>query len=136
VPAVGRWLPAELRIREIAEGEHLRGFRIVKVATPDDPDLPLSFRSHHAEGLEPRRQQTQHAALHTAISCWRSGESAARLAKRFPKLGSYVAVVDLEAGHGFNYLNPEDEIDPEHLTIWGDSAALAAAVADIVPVDF
>jgi hypothetical protein len=124
-----------LVIHEVAPEQCLDGFHTVQVATLDDPALPASFRSHYEEGLEPRYRQTQHAATHMAVSFWRDEEICRVLAKRFwPKHGTHIARVCLTFGHGFDYLDPSLETDPEHLTIWGNPDRLAAAAIAIVPV--
>lgn len=125
----------QISVFEVAPEECVRGFRTVKVSTLDDPNLWRSFRSHYEEGSKPRYRETQHAALHMAVSFWRTRETAIRLAENFfPKHGEHVAQVVLTFGHGFDYLDPAMELDPEHLTVWGGAARLAAAAVDIVPV--
>jgi hypothetical protein len=124
-----------LRLREVGPEQVLDCFRTIKVAVLDDLDLPLSFRSHYEEGIGPRYQQTQHAALHMAVSFWREQEIAVMLAKRYPKHGAHVARLMLTFGHGINYLDPQDETNPQHLTIWASPQALAASVVGIVPVE-
>jgi len=53
--------------------------------------MTRSYRSRFAptmrSGCTPGYQQTQHAALHMAVSFWRRQEAAIELAKRFPKHG-------------------------------------------------
>lgn len=127
-------IPPQLLLREVSPEQYLRGFRTVKVGEPDHPDLPDSFRSHYEEGVEPRYRQTQHAALHMAVSFWRNQETARILAKRYPKHGNFIATVEFPWGQGIDYLDPSMETDPEHLTVWGSPEALAAAVVAIVPV--
>lgn len=107
----------------------------MKVAGLDDPDLWRSFRSHYEEDLPPRYQQTQHAALHMAVSFWRTESTARAVAQKFPRHGSHIARVELQHGAGFNYLDPDVELNPQHLTIWGAAETLAAAAVDIVPVE-
>jgi hypothetical protein len=123
-----------LLIHEVAPEQCIYAFHTIKVATLNDPALPDSFRSHYEEGLEPRYRQAQHAATHMAVSFWRDEETCRVLAKRFPKHGTHIARVCLTFGHGFDYLDPSLETDPQHLTVWGDPARLASAVVDIVPV--
>jgi hypothetical protein len=125
----------QLLIRQIEAGERIEAFRTVRVADVRHPDLPLSFRSHYEEGLAPRFQQTQHAALHMAVSFWRTEEQALAVARQFfPKHGEYLARAVLSGGQGFDYLDPRGERHPEHLTVWGDPARLAQAVVDITPI--
>jgi hypothetical protein len=64
-----------LQIHEVGDGECIVGYHTIRVASADDPALPESFGSHFAEGLRPRYQQTQHAAIHMAVSFWRTEDS-------------------------------------------------------------
>jgi len=68
----------QLLLMEIAPGERIEAFRTVRTGDPLDPELPASFRSHHAAGMEPRYQEAQHAALHMAVSFWRDAETLTR----------------------------------------------------------
>lgn len=124
-----------LVLHEVAPEQCIEGFHTVKVATLDDPALPDSFRSHYEEGLKPRYHQTQHAAIHMAVSFWRDEEMCRVLAKSYPQHGSHIARVHLTSGNGFNYLDPSLEMNPRHLTVWGGPGRLAAAVVAIVPVE-
>jgi hypothetical protein len=126
--------PSTLLIQEISPGDCLVGFRTVRLGEIGHPDLWKSFRSHYEEGLEPRYQQTQHAALHFAVSFWRDRDVALALAKRFPSHGNYLARVLLRALQGFNFLDQSAEYNPMHLTIWGQPVRLAEAVVDIIPI--
>ncbi len=134
VPRTPVTFPSALEVREIRPEECVRGFRTVRVGQLGHPDLRLSFRSHYEEDLDPRYQQTQHAALHMAVSFWRDRETAIALARRFPDHGGYIAEIMLTSLQGFNVLDQSAEHNPRHLTIWGQSARLAAAVVDILPV--
>lgn len=129
-----------LVIHEVAPEECIVIYRTVRVADPDDPDLPLSLRSHREEGLAPRYREMQHAVLSTAISTWRALETANYFANRYRdkrgnrKHGDFLAQLVLTYGRGFDYLDRAIEPHPEHMAVWGDPAALARAVVDIVPV--
>jgi hypothetical protein len=125
----------QLLIREIRPEERLLGFRVVKVGDVDDPDLPLSFQSHHDEGLHPRYEETEHAALHVAISFWRTPEPALALGRRFPKHGRYLAKAALTYGLGFDCLDQSAEVNPQHLAVWGSPERLAEAVVEINPIE-
>lgn len=129
------WIAPQLVVRQIEPELYLEAFHTVRVGEIDHPDLSLSFRSHYEEDLAPRFRQTQHAALHMAVSFWRNQEKCWGIAnKYFPKHGEYIARVVLPFSHGIDYLDPAAELDPEHLTIWSQPETLARAVVDIVPV--
>jgi len=76
---------AELRLCTLNPGESLEGFRAVGVSEPDDPDLASYFRSHYEEGMEPRYEQVQHAAMHMAVSMWRERVVVVRLRLQLPR---------------------------------------------------
>lgn len=122
-------------LREIDAAASIEAFRTVRVGEVDDPALRDSFRSHYEEGLEPRFQQTQHAALHYAVSMWRDAAVATAVARRYSKLGTFLARVVLTHGQGFNYLDPSVEPNPKHLTVWGAPDNLARAVVDIARIE-
>ncbi len=112
----------------------LIGFRAVKVASLEHPDLWRSFRSHYEEGKAPRYQQSQHAAMHMAVSFWRSIDAARNLVQALPQLGDYIAEVWLPYGLGINYLDPAQERTPGHMTIWSQAVQLAKCAVSIVSV--
>jgi hypothetical protein len=57
---------------------------------------------------------------------------AVGFARRFDKLGRYVARLRLEAGRGYNFAQTGH---PAHLTVWGHPNKLLQSVVDISPVD-
>jgi hypothetical protein len=126
---------APLIVRSIAPDEQIEAFRAVHVADPADADLPLSFRSHYETPLKPQPLETDRTALYMAVSFWLAPEPIIALARRLPKLGRFLARVDLGYGSGFDYLDRTLERNPQHLTIWGAREKLAGAVVDIVPID-
>ena len=126
--------PPDLLVHQIPDGERIVGFRAVHVPSRSDPALEESFRSHYEMRLTPQPAEDQHAAIFMAVSLWRRGEIVVRLSRKYSKFGSYVARVELGHGSGFDYLDPELELNPQHLTIWGTKAQLAHAVVDILPI--
>lgn len=126
--------PPVLAISQIPPGETVEGFRAVHVPTPQDPDLPLSLCSHYEMRLGAQPAEEQHAAIYMAVSLWTSKEIVAKLARRHAKFGQWVARLELVHGHGFDRLDPALELNPKHLTVWGDRDQLARTVVDIVPV--
>lgn len=127
--------PSSLLIHEIAGSDCIEAFRVVRVGARGDPRLSESFESHYETGMAPRYEETQHAAIHMAVSLWREPEPAIAIAREYPKVGGHLARVQLRAGNGFNYLDPLAERSPKHLTVWGAPERLAQAVVDIVPID-
>ena len=127
--------PRELFVRQVERDETIEAFRAVEVPDTDDPDLPLSFRSHYEVGLAPQPAENQHAAIYMAVSFWTDSDIVIGLAQRFSKLGRYLARLELVYGYGFDRLDPSAETNRQHLTIWGTRERLAQVVVDIVPID-
>ncbi len=46
-------IASSLQIHEVAPEQIIVAHHTIKVAAPDDPELPDSFRSHYEEGLKP-----------------------------------------------------------------------------------
>jgi hypothetical protein len=90
--------------------------------------LSTPLRSNYELGQEPRRVERSSTVIHMGISTY-LGEGAARgTAQRFPKLGDFVARLDLTSGRGFNFAQTGH---PGHLTVWGDPFKLHDVIGDI-----
>ncbi|MGH2764002.1 MAG: hypothetical protein ACRDL4_06310 [Thermoleophilaceae bacterium] len=126
--------PLNLPIQQIGPDEQIEAFRAVHVASVDDSELELSFRSHYELGLKPQPAERQHAAIYMALSLWLDPEIIEGLARRFPVIGSHIARVQLAYGAGLDRLDPSAERNPQHLTIWGTRESFPPMVADIYPV--
>lgn len=124
-----------LLLHEIPEGEVFVGYRAVEVADRFDVAIEQSFRSHYEKRLPRQPPERRHAAIYVGISLWKQESIIMKLARRHPKLGRFVARLELPHGLGFDYLDPAAERNPQHLSIWGTRADLANAVIDIVPID-
>jgi hypothetical protein len=123
--------PRQLTVYGLEQGMMLRVYRIVRAGVADDPVMLDSFRSHFALGAEPRRVERRSAVLHMGISVYTDVQVARGTAKRFPRLGNFIAHVDLDASMGSDYAHTGH---PLHLTLWADPIKLRAAVIDIEPV--
>lgn len=120
-------------------------FRFVRVDNQNNAALIEDFRSDAARGKTPRGRSaalpghidgmSAFRTLDLARERWRDIASLAR--RTLPagpvRVGEHIAEVALTAGAGFAC---EDLEHPSgHLTIWGDPAALARAVLDILPAE-
>ncbi|MDQ3768039.1 MAG: hypothetical protein M3370_00955 [Actinomycetota bacterium] len=123
--------PRQVTVYGIDQGVTMRVYRIVRTEIVDDPMMLNSFRSHFALGEEPRRVERQSALMHMGISVYTDPSVARGTAERFPKLGDYIAEVNIDATMGVDYARTGH---PLHLTLWADPVKLCAAVADIEPV--
>lgn len=66
-----------------------------------------------------------------ALSMYRSQDQARKTARQWPKIGQYVAELELVSGKGFNIA---DTGHPGHVSVWGDPLELRECIVDIVPV--
>jgi hypothetical protein len=123
--------PPTLRVCECRPGTWFEAYRIVRSDAREDPALLNCFRSNFDLCREPRRAERSSAVIHMGISMYMTPSAAIETAQAFPKLGSYVAFLRLEHGHGFNWARTGPDC---HLTIWGDPVKLVEAVVDIRPV--
>jgi hypothetical protein len=121
----------QLVVHEIADGITLELFRIVRGDDMEQPGLVESFRSHYELGLPPRRAERRAAVIHMGLSTYRTVSQARGTAARFPRIGTHLARLRLEAGRGLNFA---DTGHPGHVTVWGDPLMLASSVVDIEPV--
>ncbi len=112
-------------------GPLLQPYRIVRSDQPDDPVFINSFRSNYDLGSPPRLVEDSAAVIHMGISMYLDRRVAEETARRFRKLGDYLARVDLRSGFGFNYAVTGHK---SHLTIWGDPVKLSTAVVDVYTV--
>jgi len=102
-------------------------FRVLRgaQATRDD------FLSDAARRKRPRGTASQVLIRHQGFSVWRTEEQARAVARRFLRLGTHIAEVDLP--DGATVLPFRETAD--HLTAFGDPDAFVHAVVRIVPVN-
>ena len=117
--------------------QRFEAYRAVHVPDRDDPALAHSFRSHYEMGLRPQPLEEDRTSIYMAVSFWRDDRKVVHFARKvgLEKFGRYLARLELGYGFGFEFLDPELERNPRHLTIWGTRDKLAQAVVDIVPID-
>jgi hypothetical protein len=103
----------------------------MKSADPNAVAFLHSLRSNYELGKPPRKGSVEErrTIIHTGISMFKTREVAADMARRWPKLGDYVARVELDTKNGFNYV--DDDGPNGHMTIWGRPPQLALVIADI-----
>jgi hypothetical protein len=123
----------ELEPIELADGEELRVFRIVRTRDMDAAEFVDSFRSHAELGLPPRRgtPAESHPQIHEGVSVFESRQAAIETARRFPRIGSFVAELRIKPDSGIRYLRWGAR---GHLTLWGDAVKLALTAVDTMAV--
>ena len=106
-------------------------FRIVRSDDFEDPAFLDSLRSHYELSEEPRKVEREWTVIHMGISVYINPAQAAATAERWPRIGTYVARIELRPGHGFNIARTGF---PGHLTLWGEPVKLRDATTDIESV--
>ena len=102
--------------------------RVVRTNPPTQAD----FTSNQARGAAPRGAEVQQPELHSGLSVHDNARTAVETALRFRQIGGYLAVVRVSVG-GTTRLSKT--LGAGHYTLWGDPAALLAAVVAVVPVE-
>jgi hypothetical protein len=117
---------------EVAEGEELIVYRVVRTADEEDPAFEDSFKSHAELGLPPRGPEAAHPVIYEGISAYENQEAAIKTAHAYPKIGDFVAELRITAETGVLYLRwgPVG-----HLTLWAEPLTLMGTVADTIPVE-
>jgi hypothetical protein len=123
--------PPQVTVYALRSGEPLVAYRIVRSEHREDPVFIESFRSHYELHTEPRRVERSSSVIHMGISMYLDEGVARKTAQTFPKIGNWVARLELTHGQGFNYAHTGPRL---HLTIWGDPVKLSRAAVDISPV--
>ncbi len=91
-----------------------------------------SLRSHYERDLPPRGYERRLAVIHMGLSVFSSQEAARAIALRWPKIGRFLAEMQLQPGSGFCLA---DTGRPGHFTLWGRPLQLLDAIVDIVHVE-
>jgi hypothetical protein len=120
-----------LSVHELGDEQPLTVFRIVTSDERGGRELLDALRSHYELGSEPRRVERRSPVLHMGISVFTERTIAAGVARRWPRLGRFIARLELGDGVAVNYA---DTGGPGHLTLWGDPVKLRDAIADIEPI--
>jgi len=102
-------------------------FRIVRT----NPATAQDFLSDKARGIPPRNDEPLTLHVWDGISVYRTFGQAARKARDYPFLGSYIAEVDIT---GRADVRVEKTFGRGHHTVWGTPDVLLACVVSIVSV--
>ena len=94
----------------------------------NDPAFLNSLRSHYELSKEPRRVERRWTVMHMGISAYWTSERASETALTWPKLGDYIARLQLHPSMGFNYAHTGHA---GHLTLWGDPVKLCDVATDV-----
>lgn len=117
---------------ELGDDEELVVFRIVKLGDPAAEGYVESFLSHAVLGLPPRRDERDVPLIYEGISVYDTREAAVETARRFPRIGGYVAELRIRADTGATYARGGPR---GHLTLWGDPLMLSGATVDTIRID-
>jgi hypothetical protein len=119
---------SRVSVLEIAPGPGIEVFRIVRSGNTEDPVFLNSLRSHYELSKEPRKVERRWTIMHMGISVYWTSERATETALTWPKLGCYIACLELSPDMGFNYAHTGHA---GHLTLWADPVKLRDVATDI-----
>jgi hypothetical protein len=83
------------------------------------------WRSHYELGEEPRRFEIRNALTHFGVSMFDRPENARRLAQRWPRLGLFIAEIELGGELGIWFAETGSV---GHFTVWGRPTELQRCV--------
>jgi len=101
--------------------------RIVKTSAPTAQDFTPVVARGLAVRLPPELERFQ-----SGLSAYRTLRQAAAKARRYPSLGSYIAVLDVP--HRTTIHTERTTQQRGHYTVWGDAGNLLSCVVAVVPV--
>lgn len=107
-------------------------YRIVQDVQRGDPAMLDALRSNYERGARPRGIEVELALIHFGLSMYLAREMATATARRWPRLGSHLAEIELVPSSGSCWAHTGQ---PGHITVWGRPPQLLACVADILPVE-
>jgi hypothetical protein len=97
-----------------------------------NPPTLEDFTSHAALGRQPRKVAPEMARLLHGLSVEHSEAGAREQALRLPRLGQFIAKLDLPVGGPVTW--DQTTKRPGHHTLWGEPAVIARYVVAVVPV--
>ena len=105
-----------------------RFYRIVKT----NPPLLDDFLSNQGRGIRPLDTKSLTLWVWTGISVYATSSQARRMARRYPRHGTLMAVLEIEPGAP---VQAERTLStPGHHTLWGEPADLLARVIAVEPL--
>lgn len=115
----------------LSQGDDEQPPRVVFRIVRSDPPTENDFRSRAGLGLGLLVDTALGRELHEGLSVLSSEAEARSLAKEFPSLGRFVAVLRVPEGARLERTLRR----AGHWTIWADAQLLLDSVAVVVPVD-
>lgn len=104
-------------------------YRVVRT----DPPTVAEFRSHEARGHRlPPGAPEETRRLWSGISVYETAERARQTALDYPRLGTYIAVLDIPEEGPIGAERTTNSLG--HYTLWGDAVTMLACVVAVRPV--
>jgi hypothetical protein len=103
-------------------------YRIVRT----DPPTEADFLSFHALGRPLRNPTPETRRMWEGVSVQSTQESARSLTALSPRLGQFIAVMDVAPGGPIRFEQTTRVVT--HYTLWGTPAAMLATVRSVVAV--
>jgi hypothetical protein len=105
-------------------------YRIVKDKQPIEDD----FLSNYAKGRPPRRSEIADPGEHRSISAFARLDDALAVQRRFPKLGSHIAELELaDDDPEIAVRKADDDPNDSHHNLQGEPAAFLRRVRRVLP---
>ena len=102
-------------------------YRVVQTNPPTEAD----FLSHKARGVPLRGDTPELRRSWEGVSVTSTLEAAQNLAARFPRLGQFIAILELSEGGPVRFEQTLES--PTHYDLWGEAGKILMAVVAVVP---
>ncbi|MGH2584361.1 MAG: hypothetical protein ACRDJE_05550 [Dehalococcoidia bacterium] len=101
-------------------------YRVVKRNPPTERD----FLSMQALGRRLRADTPENRRIYDGVSVYATLDGVRFLVERFPHMGAFVAILEVEEGKALRV--EQTTPDPDHYTLWASSETLLATVVEVV----
>jgi len=101
-------------------------YRVVKANPPTERD----FLSMQALGRRLRVDTPENRRFSAGVSVYATLDGVRFLVERFPQMGAFAAVLEVEASEAIRI--EQTTPDPDHYTLWGSPETLLATVVEVV----
>ena len=98
-----------------------------------NPPLRIDFLSYHARGIPPRHDDPFTRRVWDGVSVYDSEQRARRVARQYPMLGGYIAMLDVPVPSAIR--SERTGSRPGHWTLWGDPDELQRLVLSVSSVE-
>lgn len=90
------------------------------------------FMSNFARGKAPRRSEITNPASHRAVSMFSDLDGARYVQSRFPRMGRYIAVVDIDLAGGAVSVESDSDPTSTHCELTAEPITLLGCVREVL----